>query len=136
MLCWWSSYSVLRRWRVCSGSLSISLGFSIAFPLASSASKSQIFIAWMDDISKYLILQLFNFHWGSLMVHYLGVPLITSKFFMIAPLVDKNEARIKTWKNNVLSFAGRLQPIKLCFSNIQVFWCSHLILKKKKNKCF
>lgn len=40
---------------------------------------------------------------------------------MIAPLVDKNEAMIKTWKNNVLSFAGRLQPIRAVLSNIQVF---------------
>ena len=83
--------------------------FSIAF-----------WVAGMDDISKHQILQLFNFSLGSLPVRYLGVPLITFKLMLCdcSPLIDKTEARIKSWNNNVLSFAGRLQLIQSVLSSI------------------
>ncbi|KAM1735664.1 hypothetical protein ACFX12_014108 [Malus domestica] len=71
--------------------------FQLLSGVRASASKSQIFIAGMNDISKHQILQLFSIPLGSLLVCYLGVPLITSKLRLCdcSPLIDKTKARIK-----------------------------------------
>lgn len=59
----------------------------------------------------------------SLLVKYLGVLLITTKFKSgnCKPLVDKIIGRIKSWRSRFLSYAGRVMLIKSIFFNIQVY---------------
>ncbi|KAM5554729.1 hypothetical protein ABKV19_022906 [Rosa sericea] len=101
--------------------------------LTASVSKSKIFLSGVDVNSTESILRIMNFHVGTCPVRYLGIPLITTKLRMqdCSPLIDRIEARIKSWENKVLSFAGRLQLIQSVLSSIQVYWASHLILPKK-----
>ncbi|KAL0291209.1 UNVERIFIED_CONTAM: hypothetical protein Sradi_7031800 [Sesamum radiatum] len=78
------------------------------------------------------ILQEFQRLAGTFPVHYLGVPLITSKLSRAdcAPLILKIEARIAGWNQLKLTYAGRTQLIKSVLSSIHQYWCSVFILPK------
>lgn len=67
---------------------------------------------------------------GGFPAKFLGVPLITSKLSLADcyPLIAKIKARISSWTNKFLSYAGRLQLIKSVIFSIQSFWSSHFIL--------
>lgn len=80
--------------------------------LRANPAKSTIFCAGASEQEKD-ILSLFQMNEGSLLVRYLGVPLITKKLSATdcECLVTKVSAKIDSWLVKNLSFAGRLQLI-------------------------
>ncbi|KAI3474506.1 hypothetical protein Pfo_029416 [Paulownia fortunei] len=69
---------------------------------------------------------------GNLPVRYLGVPLITSRLRAndCKALVDKITARVRSWTNKSLSYAGRVQLAQSVLFSIQIFWSAVFILPK------
>lgn len=47
------------------------------------------------------------------------------------PLVEKITCRLKPWSVNLLSYAGRLQPVKSGISNSVVYWMQIFPIPKK-----
>ena len=86
--------------------------------------------------NKTTMLRCLGFEEGKLHVRYFGTSLITSKLKATdcKALVDKITARIKSWTNKSLSYAGRLQLIQYVLFRIQVYWSGFFILPKK-GKC-
>lgn len=72
------------------------------------------------------ILMNFPFAVGSLPVRYLGLPLMTKVMRKqdYLPLMEKIRNRIGTWTTRFLSYAGRLQLIKVVLRSIASFWAS------------
>ncbi|KAK1407950.1 hypothetical protein QVD17_39578 [Tagetes erecta] len=101
--------------------------------LVPSTSKSTIFFCNVPDHTRLAILNIIPFVEGSLPVKYLGVPLIASRLIYkdCKVLVEKMEGRITNWKNNWLSFAGRLQLIGSVLSALYIYWASVFILPKR-----
>ena len=94
--------------------------------------KSEIFYT---GISKELIREIkqeTGFKIGSLLVRYLGVPLITRRLGVkdCDSLVDKITARIRSWSSKLLSYARRLQLIQSILFSLQNFWCRNFLLPK------
>lgn len=81
----------------------------------------QDFIAWFDSLS---------IPRGSLLVKFLGVPLISSHLCVndCMPLIEKITSRMNSWAFTLLSFAGRALLIKSVIYAIEAFWCNHFIL--------
>lgn len=77
---------------------------------------SQDLIDWFDD--KYGILR------GQLVVRFLGVPLISSQLSIndYMPLVERITTHWNVGSIIFLSFAGRVQLIKVVLFSIQAFW--------------
>ncbi|KAK4384493.1 hypothetical protein Sango_3056000 [Sesamum angolense] len=48
----------------------------------------------------------------------------------LGPLIDKVDARLAGWNNQILSYAGRLQLIKSVLSTLHTYWTSAFILPK------
>ncbi|KAK1406317.1 hypothetical protein QVD17_41611 [Tagetes erecta] len=88
--------------------------------LVPSVEKSTVFFCNVTRVTKQAILDVMPFVEGHLPVKYLGVPLISSRLTRsdCGVLVDRVERRIADWKNNCLSFAGRLQLIKAVISSM------------------
>ena len=76
--------------------------------LSANESKSQIFVAGSDMQFREGLLSTFGFQLGSLLVKYLGVPLISTKLSVkdCKCLLEKIVARIKSWTSKHLSYAG------------------------------
>lgn len=104
--------------------------FSDLSGLTPNNSKSNIFMAGIDDGIKNDLLSLLGFPLGSLPIRYLGVPLITTKLKKsdCGSLLENLKKRILSWTNRFLSFAGRLQLLKSVPFSLQTFWCSHFLL--------
>lgn len=49
------------------------------------------------------------------------------------PLIDRTRTRFLSWANKMLSYAGRLQLIKVVIVSITNFWCAAFSLPKR---CF
>ncbi|GJX75384.1 RNA-directed DNA polymerase, eukaryota, reverse transcriptase zinc-binding domain protein [Tanacetum coccineum] len=98
--------------------------------LLPNIAKSKVFFGNVTEVTRLRILNIIPFHEGSLPVRYLGVPLISKRLYIkdCLLLIDKASKRIIDWKNNSLSFAGRLQLIMSVFISMQVFWASMFIL--------
>lgn len=101
--------------------------------LYANASKSEVFFGGSSDKEKQKVLEILNYKEGTLAVRYLGVPLVSGKLSQkdCKPLIDRIVAKIKSWSAKHLSFAGRLQLIKLVLFSVQVYWTSTFILPKK-----
>jgi len=114
------------------GTLAIFEKFAAMSWLKISLEKSTIFMAGISPNAKTSILQQFPFELGTLPVKYLGLPLLTKRMTQsdYLPLVEKIRARITSWTNRFLSFAGRLQLIKSVLSSITNFWLSVFRLPK------
>lgn len=78
------------------------------------------------------VLQYTGFQRGNIPIHYLGVPLITSKLRAADcfPLIHRFCARIEAWTCRFLNFGGRLQLIKVVLSGIMGYWSLFLFLPK------
>ncbi|KAL0292744.1 UNVERIFIED_CONTAM: hypothetical protein Sangu_3250900 [Sesamum angustifolium] len=76
--------------------------------------------------------RLLGFQEGSLPVKYLGIPLTSSRLTIAdcRPLIDKVDARLAGWNNQILSYAGRLQLIKSVLTTLHTYWASAFILPK------
>ncbi|GKC65737.1 hypothetical protein Tco_1098335 [Tanacetum coccineum] len=104
--------------------------------LLPTPNKSTVFFGNVGNSEKEEILFIMPFSVGTLLVRYLGVPLITKRFGVkqCKSLVDKVEKKIKDWKNRWLSFDGRLQLISSILSSIQVYWSSIFLLPSAVTK--
>ncbi|CAN1278623.1 Putative ribonuclease H protein At1g65750 [Linum perenne] len=67
-----------------------------------------------------------GFKLGSLLVRYLGLPLIASKLSLrdCHSLIQKITMRIRGWSTKTLSFAGRLHLINAVLLSLSQFWMS------------
>ncbi|GJR88455.1 putative RNA-directed DNA polymerase [Tanacetum coccineum] len=106
--------------------------FSRISGLKPSMEKSMVFFGNVSDHVKAVILGIMPFLVGSLLIKYLGIPLISSRLCKhhCSPFIDKVKLRLLNWKNKSLSFAGRLQLIKSVISSLQVYWSSIFLLPK------
>nr|GEX54169.1 hypothetical protein [Tanacetum cinerariifolium] len=98
--------------------------------LVPSIPKSTVYFCNVANHVKLAILNIMPFAEGTLLVQYLGVPLISSRLFNrdCKILVEKTRNRSGDWKNKSLSFAGRLQLCKSMISSMQVYWASVLVI--------
>ncbi|XP_071739260.1 uncharacterized protein [Rutidosis leptorrhynchoides] len=91
-----------------------------------------IMVQWiMRSGSTYIdILDVLPFEEGKLPVKYLGVPLVSSSLIYrdYRVLVDRVKCKIQDWKNNFLSFAGRVQLISSVITSMQLYWQSMFII--------
>ena len=97
--------------------------FSDLTGLVPNVLKSSIFFSRVDDEIKTVLKHLLGFPEGTLLMRYLGVPLITTtlKATNCKSLTDKIVERNNAWINKTLSFAGRLQLIKSVLFGMQVY---------------
>ncbi|XP_039052926.1 uncharacterized protein LOC120194797 [Hibiscus syriacus] len=98
-----------------------------------NASKCEMFHAGVRIDQCAAIQDLTGFKLGSLPVRYLGVQLVTKKLSVkdCRSLIDKIRAKLNSWANKHLSFAGRIQLIRAVLFSMASFWCRQLILPKK-----
>lgn len=107
--------------------------FSHASGLAANLDKSEVFFGGIPEYEKAKMQGILGMARGSIPFKYLGAP-VSSKKLSIAecrPLVDRVVARIKSWSNKKLSYAGRVQMIKSVLFGIQTYWAQIFILPKK-----
>ncbi|KAK4384655.1 hypothetical protein Sango_3039000 [Sesamum angolense] len=106
--------------------------FAALSGLKVNPAKSQIIFSRAVQQERQQILDYLGFQEGSLPVKYLGI-LLTSSRLTIAdcrPLIDKVDARLAGWNNQILSYAGRLQLIKSVLSTLHTHWTLAFILPK------
>lgn len=67
---------------------------------------------------------------GSLLVKFLGVPMISSQLSVndFMPLINKITTRLCSWATLLLSFVGRVLLIKSVIHAIESFWSNHFML--------
>lgn len=90
-------------------------------------------MCFLSNVSPTLaevILNRLGFQVENFPTKFLGVPLITTKLNLANchPLLEKVKARITSWTNKFLSYAGRLQLIKSVIFAVQLYWSAHFIL--------
>jgi hypothetical protein len=101
--------------------------------LKANPNKSSFFCSGIQLEDKESMLNLLQMQEGSLLVRYLGVPLISKRLSAVdcEDLVAKIAGRIDSWLVKHLSFAGRLQLLSSVLFSLQVFWARVFILPKK-----
>ncbi|KAL0419002.1 UNVERIFIED_CONTAM: hypothetical protein Sradi_1313700 [Sesamum radiatum] len=94
--------------------------FAALSGLKVNPAKSQIIFSRAVQQERQQILDYLGFQEGSLPVKYLGIPLTSSRLTIAdcRPLIDKVDARLAGWNNQILSYAGRLQLIKSVLSTL------------------
>ncbi|KAI5327303.1 hypothetical protein L3X38_026699 [Prunus dulcis] len=87
----------------------------------------------LGEDTKHYVENLFGFKEGTLPIKFLGVPLISTRLTArdCRSLIDKITNMVESWTSKRLSYAGRLQLIKLVLFSIQVYWSSIFILPKE-----
>ncbi|KAK2662132.1 hypothetical protein Ddye_000706 [Dipteronia dyeriana] len=107
--------------------------FSLLSGLLANQAKSNIFTSGLSSKTNQQLINLFGYTVGSLSIHYLGIPIISTKLCLrdCSPLVDKVLGRLTSWMNRDFSYDGRLQLIISVLSSLQVFWASYLCLPIK-----
>ncbi|XP_058208177.1 uncharacterized protein LOC131321190 [Rhododendron vialii] len=100
--------------------------------LSPSPTKSNIFFSGVNHTTKSSISNILGFQEGSLLVRYLGVPLLSTKLKHTdcKVMVDRIVAKTKSWTNRYLSYAGRIQLIKSILFSMQTYWSSLFIIPK------
>lgn len=101
--------------------------------LCISLEKSTLFLAGVKEDVSAEILDQFSFEAGSLLVRYLGLPLLLKKMSVTdyAPLLSRIRNKINSWIARHLSFAGRLQLIGYVLYSLTNFWMSAFRLPKQ-----
>lgn len=110
--------------------------FSSLSGLIPNPSKSNIYFSGCDMGLRASILEIAKFNEGTLLVRYLGVPLITTKLRAAdcGPLIERITKKVKSWTNKALSYVGRSHLIQSILFSMQVYWSSLFILPKKVNR--
>ncbi|GJR14147.1 RNA-directed DNA polymerase, eukaryota, reverse transcriptase zinc-binding domain protein [Tanacetum coccineum] len=106
--------------------------FSMISSLVPNMGKNIVFFRNLKNQTKQEIMDVMPFKVGTLLVTYLGVPLINKQIGIrdCKCLVDKVRAKVNSWKNKMLTYAGRLQLISSVLSSIHVYWASVFMLPK------
>ena len=94
--------------------LDVLSSFQEASGLGLNLSKSCLFLDGGNLSTSKAMADSFGLSVSSLPIKYLGLPLLPHKLRPedYQPLIDNVTARISSWTNRYLSFAGRLQPIQ------------------------
>ncbi|KAK3226027.1 hypothetical protein Dsin_005889 [Dipteronia sinensis] len=125
---------------LCHGSLSSALilkaaldEFSLLSGLHGNHAKSKIFTSDVSSTISQQLINLFSYTVCFLPIRYLGIPIISSRLCLrdCSPFMDKVSARLTSWLNRCLSYAGRLQLIVSVLASLQVFWASYLCVPNK-----
>lgn len=106
--------------------------FSRLSGLMVNQEKSACFFYNVAPAIEQQIIHLSGFNRGTFPVTYLGLPLITSKLKArdCLPLILKLCLKFESWLCRFLSFAGRLQLLKLVLFGTQSYWTTNLFLPK------
>ncbi|GJU81687.1 RNA-directed DNA polymerase, eukaryota, reverse transcriptase zinc-binding domain protein [Tanacetum coccineum] len=106
--------------------------FSSVSGLNPNIGKNTVFFGNVPENIKQQILHILPFKVGKLLMTYLGVPLITKKIGIndCKCLIDRIKARVNSWKNKLLSYAGRLQLITSVLASMHIYWASAFRLPK------
>lgn len=98
--------------------------------LIANPAKSSFYLSCARNDTRKKLRDILNFKEGKLPFKYLGVPMVYSKILLEDSklLIDRILTRIKSWRCNYLSYAGRLVLIKSILFSLQIFWSSHLFL--------
>ena len=104
--------------------------FSCISGLTINHDKSLVFLSGVKDDLRTAIVNCLGFKQGTLLVNYLGVPMISSRLTHqnCLQLLERILSRIKLWTSTSLTYAGRLQLIKSTLFSMQVYWSSMFIL--------
>lgn len=80
----------------------------------------------VTEANQLEIANMFHFKMDQLPVRYLGLPLTTKSMSSTdyQPLIETIQNRIGSWKNRVLSYAGRLELLGSVIWSISSFWLS------------
>ena len=89
-----------------------------------NSAKIELFSVGISRAVLEEIQQATGFKIGTLLVRYLGVPLVTRRLTAndCAPLVEKFFARMNGWAAKFLTYARRLQLIQSVLYNVSNFW--------------
>ncbi|KAL0420590.1 UNVERIFIED_CONTAM: putative ribonuclease H protein [Sesamum latifolium] len=100
--------------------------------LHANPQKSQLILSRSVHGIRGSLLEVLGFPEGHLPVRYLGLSLLSSRLTLsdCQPLLIKIDSRIKGWEGIQLSFAGRIQLIKLVLMSLNVYWAMAFILPK------
>ncbi|XP_039038069.1 uncharacterized protein LOC120175535 [Hibiscus syriacus] len=106
--------------------------FYLMSRLKLNISKSDIFVAGLTVAHCNVISEGTGFKLGKLPVRYLGIPLVTNKLTErdCLSLIDKIRARLNLWENKHLSFAGRLQLVRVVLFSLANYWCRQVMLPR------
>lgn len=83
--------------------------------------KNSVFMGGISEEVQCDILRILQMPKGEFLVRYLGIPLTTRKlqYCECRSLVEKKTTRVTYWSSRALSYAGRLQLVKLILDNMQ-----------------
>ena len=89
-----------------------------------NVSKSELFVVGLSVDQQTELSELIGFRRGVLPVRYLGLPLVTRKLSEkdCVVLIEKIRAKLGQWSKRLLSYAGRLQLIRVVLFNMVNFW--------------
>ncbi|KAK4707085.1 hypothetical protein R3W88_033383 [Solanum pinnatisectum] len=106
---------------------------SCASILKANLEKSSIYMAGSNKSIRLDIIHKLGYLEERLPFKYLGVPLSTKKLSVsqCLPLVEKFTAKLRCWSAKLLSYAGKLQFIKLTLFRMQSYWAQIFVFPKK-----
>lgn len=107
--------------------------FLAVYSLKENLAKSSISLCGVADDVKQTLQQQLGIPIGTLLVRYLGIPLISTRLTMkdCQPLIEKIKGRLSCWNTKHLSHAGRCQLLKFVIMHMQVYWCLALLLPQQ-----
>ncbi|XP_058723274.1 uncharacterized protein LOC131595058 [Vicia villosa] len=107
--------------------------FSQTTGLHMSAAKSKIYFGGVNSACQEQLQLETGFQIGVMPFKYLGVPLDSKKLTVLncQPLIEKMLCKFKHWNTRMLSYAGRLQLIKIAITSIANYWLHIFPLPKK-----
>ncbi|XP_073061705.1 uncharacterized protein [Primulina eburnea] len=96
--------------------------------LRMNSSKSNIYMASIDEYVKQDILNFTGFTTGALPFRYLGIPIAAKKLCAAdySDLVNNVNLKVSSWPRNSLSYAGKIELIRSIIQGIDCFWLSIL----------
>ncbi|XP_070020891.1 uncharacterized protein [Nicotiana sylvestris] len=107
--------------------------FSRASGLHTSAAKSNIYSANMEEQCIQDICEPTGYQRGALPFGYLGVPRSARKLSATdcEMLVEKMATKVRTWGSRNISYAGRVMLVNSVLMHMHSYWASIFILPKK-----
>ncbi|XP_056687533.1 uncharacterized protein [Spinacia oleracea] len=107
--------------------------FSKASGLESNMDKTEVYFSGVHQGEQEAIMEALGITKGALPFRYLGVPLASSKLTIgqCKSLIDKLYTRVTSWVSKKLSYADRLQLVKVILFSLQIYWSQIFMLPKK-----
>lgn len=100
--------------------------------LTINASKSSILFSGCHEALKQQIVDTLGFNQASLLIKYLGLPLVSTGLTLndCLPLIKKLTNKLSRWKSKLLSCAGRIKLINSTLCSLYLCWASIFILPR------